>query len=316
MKPRRTRSRSSRAYQPEHGDWRMPVDNPAEAEHLPPPKKISLLRRARARLTYLESVPADAWRQGGSAEDDWQPISGWRAFIHRAVALLLLLPLSVVMVFALLVQLYHAAPTFGQFSFWFSEPIWYSCMGILLFLCLKFSAAANSALVYIYVVGHELTHALAAKLCFAHVGAMEFDISGGYVETDADNLFIALSPYFLPLWMCCWMLLLWVGNLVVPFESFPAWLYGGLGFWWCFHLYWTGWVIPREQPDMLEKGLELSLLITLLMNIVVLIGILCFFGVLDIGGYWADFRYCAHELWLLCCDVAAWLRRTVAAAVL
>lgn len=289
----------------EHGDWRIPLENPAEAEHLKP-IPLPYWKRVHLRVSYLESASTSEWIQSAAESDDWQPISGHRRWLRLGLACCLLLPLSVVMVFALLVQLYHAAPTFESFSFWYSEPVWFSVMGLLLFLFLKFARAADAVLVYVYVVGHELTHALAAKLSFGHVETMKFDLSGGYVETDADNLFIALSPYFTPLWMLCWMLLLWVPHLLLPFESFPAWFYGGCGFWWAFHLYWTGWIIPREQPDMLENGLMLSMLITLLMNIVVLVLILWAFGVLSLQGYAEDFLTCARSLWLLFRDIGAW----------
>ena len=56
-----------------------------------------------------------------------------------------------------------------------------------------------------------------------------------YVETDADRLFIALSPYFVPLWMLCWLGGVFVLNYFWPFEAYEAWFYGGLGFWWVFH---------------------------------------------------------------------------------
>lgn len=296
----------------EHGDWRIPLENPAETEHLRP-IPLSYWKRVHLRVSYLESATTEQWMQSAEAAEDWQPISGWRRWLRLGVAYGLLLPLSVVMVFALLVQLYHAAPTFEQFSFWYSEPVWFSVMGMLLFLCLKFAHAADAVLVYVYVVGHELTHALAAKLSFGHVETMKFDLSGGYIETDADNLFIALSPYFTPLWMFCWMATLWLLNLALPFEAFPAWFYAGGGFWWAFHLYWTGWIIPREQPDMLENGVVLSMLITLLMNIVVLAGILWGFGVISLSGYQQDFCACAVELGCLIRDTAAWVYHALGA---
>lgn len=299
-------SRRKRPLAPqEHGDWRVPLENPAEAEHWQP-KPLSYWNKVHLRVSYLESASTAEWMQSAESADDWQPIRGWQRWLRLAVAYGVLLPLSVVMVFALLVQLYHAAPTFEQFSFWYSEPVWFSVMGLLLFLFLKFARAADAVLVFVYVVGHELTHAIAAKLSFGHVETMKFDLSGGYIETDADNLFIALSPYFTPLWMLCWMALLWLLNLALPLDSFSAWFYGGCGFWWAFHLYWTGWIIPREQPDMLENGLVLSMLITLLMNIVVLVGILWAFGVMSLQGYREDFLSCAQELGLLFRDIAVW----------
>lgn len=311
-KPRTTKRKKCNLALPEHGDWRVPLENPAEAEHWEP-KSLSYLNRVHLRVSYLESAPTSEWMQSAAQAEDWTPNVGLPRFLRRCVAFGLLLPLSVVMTFALLVQLYHAAPTFETFSFWYSEPVWFSLMGVLLFLFLKISRAADAVLVFVYVVGHELTHAITAKLCFGRVETMKFDLSGGYVETDADNILIALSPYFTPLWMLCWAGFFGLLNWVMPFESYPAWFYAGSGFWWAFHLYWTGWIIPREQPDMLEKGLALSSLFIYIMNLCVLVFILWAFGVLSVSGYWHDFLACGQELGLLFRDIAALCYRSLRA---
>lgn len=287
------RPKSREISPPEHGDWRVPLDHPEEAEHLPPPAP-SVWRRMQLRVDYLQA--------GGSAAaqvDDPPvvPISGGARALRLALAWLLLLPLSVVMVYALLLHLYHhAAASVGQLDFWLSEPVWYSLLGAGAFCALVISRVVTPVLVYIYVLGHELTHALAAVISFGHVQTLRIDLDGGYVETDADNLFIALSPYFVPLWMCCWLLIIWSANAIFTIPDWRAWLYAGLGFWWSFHLYWTIWVIPREQPDMLENGLLFSLLLILVMNIGILLVILYLFGLLAPAAYAADFVTAARHI--------------------
>lgn len=233
------------------------------------------------------------------------PICGWPRFLRLFIAWFLLLPLSVVMVFTLMLQLYHAAPAMGKMNFWLSEPVWYSMLGVLVFIALTFGRLMEQAVIYIYVLGHELTHAIAAKLCGGHVQGFSIDLDGGYVETDTDNVFIALAPYFVPLWMLCWMFLFWFTNLIYPFASYVPWFCAGLGFWWAFHLYWTVWVIPREQPDMLENGMVFSLLVVLMMNILILLIILCCFGVISPIGYVHDFFDCAARIYECWC---AWFR--------
>ena len=282
---------------PEHGDWRVPLDHPEEAEHLPPPP--SVWRRMQLRAEFLQAGGVGS-RASGYEEDapPVVPISGAARALRLAIAWLLLLPLSVVMVYALLLHLYHhAAEAVGQLSFWLSEPVWYSLLGVGAFSALIISRLAVPVLVYIYVLGHELTHALAAILCFGRVQALRIDLDGGYVETDADNLFIALSPYFVPLWMCCWLLILWAANTLFPFPEWRAWFYAGLGFWWAFHLYWTIWVIPREQPDMLENGLLFSLLLIMVMNIAILLGVLYLFGLLSPAAYGEDLLTAAAQIY-------------------
>ena len=158
-------------------------------------------------------------------------------------------------------------------------------------------------LAYVYVVGHELTHALVALCCLGKVTDFKFTTQGGYVDTDKDNTAIALAPYFVPLWMLVWVGLLWAVNWLYTFDAYHPWFYAGTGFWWCFHIYWTMWVIPREQPDMLENGLVFSFLITLMMNIVVLLLILRMFGLVTLHGYWLDVQRCALGMYSLLCEI-------------
>ncbi len=285
MTPTRDSSAPRRRPAPssEFGDWRLPLENPAEAEHLEP-LPLSLWQRLRVQVEYWEG-----------ADTAIVPIHGWPRAIRMVIALILLLPLSVISVFALGMQIYHAAPNMGFSNFWLSVSVWYTMVGLAVFASLMVAKFAERGLIYLYVLGHEATHAVAALMSFGKVSRFVFTAEGGYVETDADNLFIALSPYFVPFWMLVWMLVFWLANLCFPFAAYEPWFYGGLGFWWAFHLYWTFWVIPREQPDMLENGMLFSMLVIMLMNVAVLLGILWFFGVLTPQSFWTEFADCARQ---------------------
>lgn len=275
----------------EHGDWRVPVSNPAEAIHSMPD---SLWRRMRMRADYLvASNPAYPLAE----EDIIVPISGWPRVLRLMIACLVLLPLSVVMVFALLVQLYHATPAMQEVAFWLAPSVWHALLGAFALFVSTLSSSLKMLLVYIYVVGHELTHALATLMCMGKVRKFQVGFDGGFVETDKDNLFIALSPYFVPLWMGVWLLVFASAHWLWPHDLLETLLYIGFGYWWSFHIYWTLWVIPREQPDMLENGLMFSALIIMLTNIAILILILAFFGCVSLQGYCQDFWICAQRVY-------------------
>lgn len=293
----------------EHGDWKRPSAHPEDAVHLVNPP-VSEWKRKDLRVEYLQS-------HGYSEEDTDEeeppvvPISGFPRFLRLFIALFLLLPLSIIMVLALMQQLYHAAPTVSSSGFWLSEPVWFSLLGAGTFVSVMIMRLLEPVLVYIYVLGHELTHALAALLCFGRVQSFRIGFGGGFIETDTDNLFIALAPYFVPLWMLVWMLGFWLGNLMVPFDAYLPLFYSGFGFWWSFHLYWTVWVIPREQPDMLENGMLLSMLVIILMNIVVLLIVLCCFDVITPSGYAADLVSSAEHIGNTLKDCFVLLRRVL-----
>ncbi|MBP3499839.1 MAG: hypothetical protein J6J97_07115 [Akkermansia sp.] len=307
MKPTRQTTRRRRTREPEFGDWRVPVAKPHEVEHLKT-TPVSVVRRWRVQAAYWQSVEPV---YEADYADDWQPVHGWKKVIRAAIGLLVLLPLSVVMVFALLQQLYHAAPVVGNFDFWQSEPVWFSVLGALVFMAIKFFRLIDPMLMFAYVAGHELTHALAALMCFGKVQAVSVDLDGGYVDTDTDNLFVALSPYFVPLWMLLWLGCFFVANWIVPFETYQAWFYAGFGFWWAFHIYWTLWVIPREQPDLLENGVVLSFMIIMLTNIAALLLVLRCFGVISLRGYARDFLTCAQDIYTTYHDLALWLLQQI-----
>ena len=48
-----------------------------------------------------------------------------------------------------------------------------------------------------------------------------------------------------------------------------------IGATWGFHLLWTLWIIPRDQPDLKENGTFFSLALIYLINVVLLSGLLC-----------------------------------------
>ena len=62
---------------------------------------------------------------------------------------------------------------------------------------------------WLYVLGHEFTHALAAMLAGGKVSAFHVSSKGGHVLTDRVNWWIALSPYFVPIYALIWMAL-WI----------------------------------------------------------------------------------------------------------
>jgi hypothetical protein len=58
-------------------------------------------------------------------------------------------------------------------------------------------------------------------------------------------------------------------------PEWDRWFYAAMGVTWTFHMVWTLWMIPRDQPDLRENGTFLSLVIIYLANLVVLVMLLC-----------------------------------------
>ncbi len=288
----------------EHGDWRVDVKNPDQVlrQEVPP---ISLWKKLHLRVEYLDGtsvagftnamvghggleLPSDALAQ--------VDIRGWARAIHLAIALFILLPLSVVSTYTLLHLLYKSGPQIDT-SFLLQTPVWFTLMGAALYMGLQYSKLIHKLLVYTYVIGHESTHAIATLCCFGKIHNMKIALNGGYVETDKNNFFIALSPYFVPIWMMIWLGALSLLNWGFDIPYGEQILFAGLGFWWAFHIYWTLWILPREQPDMLENGLFFSSLLIWVMNLGILVGILALFNLLSLRQYAHDLLNSAQQIW-------------------
>lgn len=285
--------------EPEHGDWRVHVHNAEEVEHYKPSLSgfRNMLHRTYVVADMLQNTkPRYAWEYGADDDPGVVPIRGGRRLLLLLLSFAFLLPLCITMVFALGLQLWHSSAVVSNIEFWLSVPVWYAVMGAMVFAACILAGLMQTFLIYVYVLGHELTHALTAKIFGGKVSTFRITAEGGYVESDKDNVFIALAPYFVPIWMLCWMGVLCLVNLAFPFENYMAWFSAGFGFWWFFHLYWTIWVIPREQPDMIENGLLFSLLMVFAFNIFILLVILVCFGVITPAGYGADLLYAAEQL--------------------
>jgi len=172
---------------------------------------------------------------------------------------------------------------FAQFSdatqnpaFWSAPAFWYFATGVLLMTGWFFSGLIRSFFLYLYVLGHELTHILSIWAFQGRVSDWGVSLDGGYVTTDKSNIVIALSPYFVPLWAALGVVVhLLLGLMIEMPPVTDKILFGWVGFFWAFHLLWTLWMIPRDQPDLRENGTFLSLVIIYLANQLVLAALLC-----------------------------------------
>ena len=256
------------AKQPEFGDWRADLARPEEAEHY----------RPHALPAHMRRYPDDDPAEGG--------LSLFSRLLRLLAGLGILLPLNGIIFYALIHCIGHSAAE-TDVRFWLRTPIFFTLIGGSVYGVIALMGMNRHAALYIYVLGHELTHAIAILLCGGKIKGMKVSATeGGYVLTNKSNLFIALSPYFIPFWMLIWMLLIWAMNTISPFEHHLAWFYGGFGFWLVYHLFWTSYSIVQErQPDLFDNGLIFSLMIIILLNLVLIIGVLMVFGLIVPADY-------------------------------
>jgi hypothetical protein len=208
-----------------------------------------------------------------SAEDDsLDPVDILQRLSRFAIGLILL-PICWITTWTLLSRFSHATLEQG---FWQSPSFWYFAIGSLSMIGWFWSGLAKSFFLYLYVLGHELTHAAFVLLFRGRVTSMHVSLDGGYITTNKTNLLIALSPYFVPFWSIIVAIAYCIARF--GFQTDSTWdltFYALMGVTWTFHLVWTLWMIPRDQPDLRQNGTFLSLVVIYLANLLILAALLC-----------------------------------------
>jgi hypothetical protein len=161
-----------------------------------------------------------------------------------------------------LIDLARAAVPAGQWrEGWFvSFGAGFLCWFLIFFLLPR--------TMWLYVLGHEFTHALAAMLAGGKVSSFQVTAKGGHVVTDRVNWWITLSPYFVPIYALIWMALWLSVDFWYPLKAWQPILYFGLGVFWCFHLTFTVSMLHLGQTDLSSQGIIFSIVIILLINLV------------------------------------------------
>lgn len=200
--------------------------------------------------------------------------AGFFRQLFRWMLALVLLPVCWVTTWTFLRMFSHATLEQG---FWQSSQFWYFTIGAVVMCGWFFSKLAQPFFLYLYVFGHEFTHAVFVKAYGGKVFEIKWGADGGYVTTDKSNWVISLSPYFVPFWSVITVVLYVVASFFwkIP-EAGELGFYAAIGATWAFHLTWTLWMIPRDQPDLNDNGTLLSLVLIYFGNLLVLIGLLCF----------------------------------------
>jgi len=179
----------------------------------------------------------------------------------KFIIALLLMPLVAGEIWTLIDLARRAVPT-GQWS-----QTWFLAFGagFLTWFLIYFLLPRT---MWLYVLGHEFTHALAAMMAGGKISSFQVSAKGGHVVTDRVNWWITLSPYFIPLYALIWMAL-WISvDFWHPLKPYQPILYFGLGVFWCFHLTFTTSMIRLGQTDLSSQGLIFSIVVILLTNLV------------------------------------------------
>lgn len=169
-----------------------------------------------------------------------------------------------------------------QHEFWAADEFWFFSLGGILWTLWFFGSIwtlGEPRPLRVYIFGHELTHAIWVWLMGGRVSHFEVTRDGGHILTDTHNFWIALAPYFYPVYSMALVVVYGLASLFYDVagshETFLLmtplqWLFLLLGATWAFHLSFTFWMIPKGQTDLTYHGTFFSLVIIYLVNTVVL----------------------------------------------
>jgi hypothetical protein len=122
---------------------------------------------------------------------------------------------------------------------------------------------------YLYVLSHELMHAIATLLSGGRVRSIKVSSKGGSVKTTKSNVFIALSPYFFPLYTII-VALLWLGfKFLLKADINYGFFMFAIGFTLVFHIVLTIDFLKIRQTDLMHTGYFFSICLIYIVNVII-----------------------------------------------
>ena len=150
---------------------------------------------------------------------------------------------------------------------WAGEEFWFFSLGAVLWLIAFFGLPRP---IVVYVFGHELTHALWVLLMGGRISRFRVGRDGGHVVTNRTNFWIALAPYFFPLYSILAIGVYGLLSLFYNVQPYGPLLYAIVGATWAFHFTFTCWMIGKNQTDLTDHGTFFSLVLIYLLNLLLL----------------------------------------------
>jgi hypothetical protein len=237
------------------------------------------------------------WHDRTAEGEAWTIPTRWL----NAVIAVFLVPIAGVLTHSLFNCFHRAA---FDHALWAEEEFWFFGLGAVLWTFAFFGAIwafGEPRPLRVYVFGHELTHAIWVWAMGGRVSEFRVRRDGGYIITDTHNLFIALAPYFYPIYSMAVVVLYGVAAFFYELEPYTRLLFAALGFTWAFHLTFTLWMIPKGQSDLTHHGTFFSLVVIYLMNLLVLTVLLI------IAAPQVTFASFAHQLLENAESLSAWV---------
>ena len=145
------------------------------------------------------------------------------------------------------------------------NPAWFAG-GFVAYLCVQ---ALFWRPLFFYVMGHELTHALAAVLHGGQADDLRVSTKGGMVKVNVSNFLVNLAPYFFPIYTAAAALI-----YLIAADPYKPYLVALIGFTLAFHFALTLYSLKQHQSDITEVGWLFALPFIACINVIITAGVL------------------------------------------
>ena len=129
---------------------------------------------------------------------------------------------------------------------------------------------------FLYVFGHESTHALTAKLFGGKIFDFKVSSKGGSVKTDKANTTVALTPYMIPFYTIAVFLVYLCISFFRDVKPYTGYFIFALGVTLAFHLVQTAEHLRQKQSDIVKSGYVFYMPLVIFVNIAVTAVVLSF----------------------------------------
>jgi len=120
---------------------------------------------------------------------------------------------------------------------------------------------------YLYILGHELTHAVAVWILGGKVFGIKVSSKGGSVHTDRSSFFVSLAPYLFPFYTIVISLAYLLSSLFLNLSHLAPYFLFTVGFTLSFHIVMTVEFLKIKQPDIIKSGYVFSMLFIYIVNL-------------------------------------------------
>lgn len=122
---------------------------------------------------------------------------------------------------------------------------------------------------FLYVLGHELMHAIATLFSGGKVVRMKISGREGSVKTTTPNTFVMLAPYLMPGYTILIAILYFLLSFFMDVARYSGLFIFLIGFSLMFHLAYTAQSIREKQSDLIKTGYLFSISFIYVVNLVI-----------------------------------------------